>query len=232
MQQARQQDRQESAPGHRPARRGDKIVAEAEQEQADGQDRNRGENQFSRKKKANPVGQVIYGFEQELADVAVLDVGGNLPVVLIDRRERVHDGDQQVIRDHGGQGIAGHFGFLAAVNGLPEVDGGQERNERDGGAKEEIEAVHEHVLGADFHHMPVLFHWRRAGDAQATMGYNVGSSCKRHSPLLGTSVVGIGAPPKMVPPIGSIGSADRRDPPRDQLEIIGGDKLDAPVQPG
>jgi len=43
---------------------------------------NRGENQLPEKKKAYPIGQVINRLEQELADVAVLDVGGDLPVVL------------------------------------------------------------------------------------------------------------------------------------------------------
>ena len=50
--------------------------------------------------KAKPVPEIIDRFEQKLADVAVLDVRGDLPVVFIHGGQRVHDGDEQIIGNH------------------------------------------------------------------------------------------------------------------------------------
>ena len=133
-------------------------MAQAEDENAHRDQRHRCKYNFAGEKQAQAVGHVIQRLEQKLADVAVLDVGRDLPVVLADSRQGVHDGDQQIIRDHAPQAVTANGALLPAIDGLPEVNGGQQRNQPEPGAKEEIDAVHQRVLKPNLDDMPVFAH--------------------------------------------------------------------------
>ena len=52
-------------------------------------------SQAAGNKQAKTIAEVIDRLEQELADVAVLDVGGDLPVVLVHGGQGIHDGDER-----------------------------------------------------------------------------------------------------------------------------------------
>ena len=95
-----------------------------------------------------------------MADVAVFDVGGDLPIVFVYGGEGVNDGDEEIIRDHLGEGIGADNGIrtFSGKDGAPDVNDGDERDEAEEGSSEEIEAVREVVLDADVEDVPVLFH--------------------------------------------------------------------------
>src|SRR5256885_73275 len=83
LQQGREHHGKQKQSEREPIRRQDEILAQAQNEK---RERNRGDREVgdaSRKEQAKSIPQVIDGFEQELADVAVLDIGGDLPIVFI-----------------------------------------------------------------------------------------------------------------------------------------------------
>src|SRR6185295_833404 len=102
--------------------RQDKILMQVKNEQTYRNQGNRGVNKAARQKQTEPVTEIINRFDQELADVAVLDVRRDLPIVFGDRRKRVDDGHQQIIGNHLGQGVLRDFRvrLLAIINGPPQ----------------------------------------------------------------------------------------------------------------
>ena len=132
-------------------------------EQRHGKNRDDRVDQPPGSKQTEPVGQIIHRLQQELADVAVLDVGGNLPVVLVHRRQRVHNGYEQVIRGHLRERVARHFAArrLAGVNGAPEKNRGHERDQTEHRAEQKVHAVHQGVLNPDVDDVPVFAHEAR-----------------------------------------------------------------------
>ncbi len=144
--------------------RPDKIFSPAENENPHRHNGHRRENHPPGNEQAQAVSQVIDGLEQELADVAVLDVGRDLPVVLVHRRQCVNNSDQQVIGYHPGQAVAGHLlaaGF-AGINGAPEINRGQQRDEAERGPKEKVESIDQRVGETNFNHVPVFLHGCRS----------------------------------------------------------------------
>ena len=146
-----------------PIRRQHEIAALGEDEQCDGKKGHDRVNDSPREEEAESVAKVINRLEKELADIPVLDVGGNLPVVLADGGQGIDDGHHQVIGDHLGQAVTGDVLLLARENGPPQGDGGEERDQPDHAAKKKIEPVDQRVLDADVDHMPILFHTQAGG---------------------------------------------------------------------
>ena len=129
-----------------------------EQCQWDGRDGEIG--QAAGEKQGQPVGEVIDGFEQELADIAILDIRSDLPIVLVDGGQGVDNGHEQVIGDHFGEGVRpdGGPGRFAFINGAPHVEDGHERDEAEHGSRQKIEPVGQIILDPDVEDVPVLFH--------------------------------------------------------------------------
>ncbi len=138
----------------------DKVLALGEEEGGHREEGDAGVDEAAGGIEAEAVGEVIDGFEEELADGAFADVGGDLPIVLGDGGEGVDDGDEQVIGGHLGEGIGadGGVGALIGVDGAPEEEGGQEGDEAEGGAAEEIDPVGQGILNADIDDVPVFAH--------------------------------------------------------------------------
>ena len=185
LQQPRHHQReQKPAQGCRAGGRGE-ILALEKDEQRHRQDRHHGVNQPARPEETKPVRQVVDGLEQKLADVAVLDVGGDLPVVFIHRRQRIDNRDQQVIGNHLRQRVTGDAAArrLAVVDGAPEQDGGGQRHQPECRAEQEVHAIDEHVLNADVDDVPVFFHGV-GGRISARMPHccKPGPVCKRKLP--------------------------------------------------
>src|ERR1039458_4977392 len=112
------------------------------------------------KKQAEPIPQIIHRLKQELADVALADVGGDLPVVFIDRRQHVHHGDEQVIKHHFRLGKTGGSSRAVPVrvNGLPQRQHGEERDETEQRAREIVEAIRQIALQPDVDDVEIFFH--------------------------------------------------------------------------
>jgi len=159
LQQRRQHDGNREGRQSRATGRADKIIAEAENEHGQRQGGHGDEGDAPGKKQAQPVPQIINRLEQELADVALADVGGNLPVVLVHRRQHVHHGDQEIIENHLGRGVAGERRpALLGIDGAPERQHGEQRDEAEQRARQVIDAVRQVVLDPDADDMPVFFH--------------------------------------------------------------------------
>ncbi len=136
------------------------VFAEEEEEEPDGDEGHDGVDGAAGKVEGEAVGEVADGADEELADVTVLDVGGDLPVVFGDGGEGVDEGDDQVVADHLGQGVTGDVSAigLAGVDGFPEVEGAGEGDEAGGGPEQEVHPVHEGVLDPDQENVEVLAH--------------------------------------------------------------------------
>jgi hypothetical protein len=150
---------EETAEGG-PVWRQDEIFAQTKDEQ---RERNSGDSDVSDaagKEEAKAINEVIDWFEEELADIAVFDVGRDLPIIFVHGGQRVDDGDEQIIGNHLGERVSADVGIgpFAGVNGAPDINDGDERDETEEGSGEEIEAVREIVLNADVQDVPVLFH--------------------------------------------------------------------------
>lgn len=150
----------EEAAESGPVWRQDEVFAEAQNKY---RKRNCGDcdvGDAARKEQAKTVNEVIDGFEKELADVAVFDVGGDLPVVFVHCGEGIDDGDEQIIGDHLGEGVGANAGVgtLAGVDGAPDVKDGDEWDETKDRSREEIETVRQIVLNADVEDVPVFSH--------------------------------------------------------------------------
>ena len=147
-------------PERQPVRRQHEIIPQAKDQQPDRQRRHGDISQPAGNVEAKPEIQVIHRLEQELADVAVLDVGGDLPVVLVHGGERVGDGHDEVIRSHLRQREGGDGGIraFARKDGSPEIDHRQQRDEAEQGAREKIEPVGQMVLKPDVDGVPVFVH--------------------------------------------------------------------------
>lgn len=136
------------------------VFAEEEEEEPDGDEGHDGVDGAAGKVEGEAVGEVTDGTDQELADVTVLDVRGDLPVVFGDGSEGVDEGDDQVVADHLGQGVTGDVSAigLPGVDGFPEVEGAGEGDEAGGGPEQEVHPVHEGVLDPDQENVEVLAH--------------------------------------------------------------------------
>src|SRR5262249_43736522 len=102
-------------------RRQDEVFVEIENKESQGHGGNREVREPAGNKQPETVGQVIDWLQQELADVAVLDVCGDLPIVLVNRSQGVNQCDQQVIGDHLGERISsdGRASAFAFINRPP-----------------------------------------------------------------------------------------------------------------
>jgi hypothetical protein len=83
-----------------------------------------------------------------------------LPVVFIDRRQRIDDRGEKVVGNHfrirvGADAGSGPF---AGINRPPQVEHGEQRNEPEERPRQEIEPVRQIVLNADREDVAVLFH--------------------------------------------------------------------------
>ncbi len=136
------------------------ILPETKNENRQRHARHRHKRDAPGKKEAEPIPEVIHRLEQELADVAFADVGGDLPVVFVHRRQHVHDGDEEVIENHAGLGEAGLVAGagVVRVNRPPERHHREERDEAEQRPREVIEPIREVVLQADVDDVPVFFH--------------------------------------------------------------------------
>lgn len=153
-------DGDEETAKRSPVRRQDEIFAQAEDEEREGNCGDCDVGDTAREKEAKAVNEVVNGLEEELADVAVFDVGGDLPVVFVDGSEGVNDSDEQIIGDHLGETVSPNEGIrtFAFKDGAPDVNDRNEWDEAEEGSGEEIETVREIVLDADVEDVPVLFH--------------------------------------------------------------------------
>jgi hypothetical protein len=88
-----------------PARRQHKVLVQVKDEERQRCHRHGEIRDPSGQEQAEPVPKIINRLEQELADVAILDVGGNLPIVLVHRRQGIHHGREQVIGNHLGKRV-------------------------------------------------------------------------------------------------------------------------------
>ena len=144
------------------ARRRDKITAEAENENRQRNACHRDIRNAPGKKQAEPIPEIIHRLEQKLADVAFADVGGDLPVVFVHRRQHVHYGDHDVIKNHLRLGVAGKRTCAAfrRVNRAPEREHGEERDETEQRPRQVIEAIRQVVLDPDADDVQIFFHSR------------------------------------------------------------------------
>src|ERR1039458_9716141 len=131
LQQRRQHERNHKGGQRRPAGRPNHIIPETEYKNRQRHTRHGDERDAPGKKQAQPVPQIINRLEQELADVAFADVGGDLPVVLVHRRQHVHDADEQVVKNHLRLGVTAERAPLPfpGVDGAPERQHGEQRDE-------------------------------------------------------------------------------------------------------
>src|SRR5580692_7491246 len=83
LQQRRQQQRNRKNRQRRAIHRQHKISPETKDKNRQRHNRHHDEREPARKKQAQPVPQIIHRLEQKLADVALADVGGDLPVILV-----------------------------------------------------------------------------------------------------------------------------------------------------
>ena len=142
LQQCGQEYREDKANERRHIGWKNQILAKAENKDTE---RNGGHEQINhaaRKKQEQAVGKVIDGFDEELADVAVFNICGDLPVVLADGGEDIHEGDDQVIGGHLGECIAADTAAVfAGVNGAPKIDGRQQGDETKNNAEQKTYPV-------------------------------------------------------------------------------------------
>ena len=150
----------EEAAERSPIRRQHKVLVQVKNEERQRRHRHGEVGHPAGQEQAEPIPEVINRLEQELADVAVLDVGGNLPIVLVHRRQGVHHGREQVIRDHLRQRIGAdrRSRALARVDFLPHVEHGDERDQAEHRPRQEVEPVGQVVLNPDINDMPVFLH--------------------------------------------------------------------------
>jgi hypothetical protein len=113
-----------------------------------------------REEKTKPKRQVIDRFQQKLADVAVLDVSRNLPIILVHRRQGVDDGRQQVIGNHLSERVSPNHRphSFAGVNRPPHIEHGDQWNQSEQCPRQKVKPVRQVVLNANINDIPVLFH--------------------------------------------------------------------------
>ena len=135
-------------------------MPEAKNENRQRQRRHQDERQPPGKKQAQPIPQIIHRLEQKLVDVALADVGGDLPVVLVHRRKDVHHRDHQVVKNHLrlGESALPPGPPVAAVNRPPQRQHGEQRDEAEQRPRQIIEAVLQVVLKTDADDVQVFFH--------------------------------------------------------------------------
>jgi len=160
LQQRRQHERNHKRRQRLAAGRPDHIIPEAENKNRQRHARHGDERDAPGKEQAQPVPQVINRFEQELADVALTDVCGNLPVILVHRREYVHHGHEQVVKNHLRLAVAAEHAPLPfpRVNRAPKRQHGEQRNETEQRPRQVIDAIRQVVLDPDADDVPVFFH--------------------------------------------------------------------------
>ncbi len=160
LQQRRQHERDYKGGQCRAAGRPDHIIPETENKNRQRHARHGDERDAPGKKQAQPVPQIINRLEQELADVALADVRGNLPVVLVHRRQHVHHGHEQVVKNHLRLGVTAERAPLPfpRVNGAPERQHGEKRDEAEQRPRQVIDAIRQVVLNPDADDVPVFFH--------------------------------------------------------------------------
>ena len=136
-----------------------KIIPETKNENGQRHPGHHDERDTPGKKQAEPIPQIIHRLEQELADVAFTDVGGDLPVVLVDSGEDVHDGHHDVIKNHLRLGVAGERPAVAVrrVDRAPERQHGEQRDETEQRSRQIIEAIRQVALNPDADDVPVFF---------------------------------------------------------------------------
>ena len=161
LQQRRQHERNHKGGQRRPAGRPNHIIPEAENKNRQRHTGHGDKRDAPGKKQAQPVPQIINRLEQELADVAFADVGGDLPVVLVHRRQHVHDGDEQVVKNHLRLGVTAERAPLPfpGVDGAPERQHGEQRDETEQRSRQVIDAIRQVVLNPDADDVPVFFHF-------------------------------------------------------------------------
>ena len=95
-----------------------------------------------------------------MADIPVFDVRGDLPIIFVYGRERINDGDEQIIGDHLGErvGADAGIGAFAGVDGAPDVKDGNEWDKTEYRSRKEIETVGQVILNTDVENVPVFFH--------------------------------------------------------------------------
>ena len=157
LQQRGEQERERKNNRGRSARGKQKITAETENENRQRNECHHHERHAPGKKQAQPIPEIINRLEQELADVALADVGGDLPVVLVDRREHVHHGDEQVVKNRFRERPAG---MLRAADLPPEREHGEQRDEAEQRPRQVIDAIGQVVLQPDADDVQVFFHSR------------------------------------------------------------------------
>ena len=152
----RDQERHEGRSGDRR----DKIAAEGENKRRQRQAGHRHEGNAPGQKQAQAIPQIINRLEQELADIAFPDIRGNLPVVFIHRRQHVHHRHHEIIENHLRRGVSGNRRpALLLINGEPERQHGEQRNEAEQRARQIIDAIRQVALDADADDVPILFHF-------------------------------------------------------------------------
>src|SRR5687768_6070265 len=119
-----------------------------------------GVNEPARGEETKPVSEVIDRFDEELADVAVLYVPGNLPVVLAKSGERIDDRQDEIVGNHLAERVAAYRAGLGSIDRTPEGNNGKERHEAENHPEQKIHPINEGVLNANVNDVPVLGHAR------------------------------------------------------------------------
>ncbi len=150
----------EEAAERGPVWRQDKVFTQAQDEKREGNSSDGDVGDAAGEEEAEAVHEIIDWLEEKLADVAVFNVGCDLPIVFVYCGEGINDGDEEIIGDHLGEGVSADdgIGAFAFKDGAPDINDGDEWDQAKEGSGEEIEAVREIVLNADIQDVPVLFH--------------------------------------------------------------------------
>ena len=162
LQQRRQQQGKQKHSQRRPAGRRHNVAVVTRDEYRQRHDRHGHESDAPREEQAEAVPQVIHRFQQKLADVPLADVRGDLPVILIHRREHIHHRHHQIVKDHlrlGETGMAPGPG-VARVDGAPQREHGEERDETEQRPGQVVEPVGQVVLQPNVDDVQVFSHPR------------------------------------------------------------------------
>src|SRR5450631_3636581 len=131
-------------------------MTEVEKDERDRRQGDRGVNEACAEKNAEAIGEITHRLGQKRIDLALANIGGDLPFILGRRYQVAHQEREQVIINHRSVVVTVQAAAAFVKNGAPEKDGAGQWYQTEKRAQEIIPAVDERVLQPDIEDGDVL----------------------------------------------------------------------------
>src|ERR1700730_3067688 len=131
-------------------------MPEIKKDKRDRRQGDEGVNEPAAHKNAEPVSEVAHRFGQQRVDLALANVGCDLPFVLGWRDQIADQQREQVIINHRAVVVAVQAAAALVINGAPEKNAAGQRNQTEERAQKIIPAIHERVLEPDVEDRDIL----------------------------------------------------------------------------